>query len=170
MEHCLHVCLQDSTVCAVLRLTALAVAGQAVVDLVGNAHGKWSANQQRADSMALMGRGLRCTSAQVAGLAALLRPGTACWVRQEHATNPLFVDPETKLVVSPKAHDPFDAARPDETGDTLYGRTNVFVREVGLPLPVARHGVLCCAFHTKLVWRRLSRVGFSRACQAPSLP
>lgn len=86
--------------------------------------------------MALMGRGLRCASAHAAGLAALLRPGAACWVRHEHATNPLFADPEAKPVVSPKAHDPFDAARPDEAADTLYGRTNVFVREVSLPLPV----------------------------------
>ena len=78
-----------------------------------------------------MGRGLRCASAQLAGLAALLRPGSACWVRHEHATNPLFADPEAKPVVSPKVHDPFDAARPDEAADTLYGRTNVFVREVG---------------------------------------
>ena len=98
-----------------------------------------------------MGRGVRCGSARVAGLAALLRPGATCWVRQEHAAHPLFAEPEAKPVVSPRVHDPFDAARPDANADTLYGRTNHFVREVG---PVAS----CSA----VLWHSASTVLLSR--------
>lgn len=80
------------------------------------------------------------------GLATLLRT-----VRHQHALHPLFADSET-APVSPKVHDSFDTAQPDAAGDTLYGKTNVFVREARTLLPrlrTARRVVFpsqCCCY------------------------
>ncbi len=66
------------------------------------------------------------------GLGLLLR--TDSGLRHQHSLHPLFADPET-APVSPKVHDSFDAAKPDAAADTLYGKTNVFVREARTHLP-----------------------------------
>lgn len=83
--------------------------------------------------MALAGRGLHASLKGAPPVAALLRLGTG-WLRHEHNQHPLFAEPETKPI-GPRVHDTFDTAKPDAAPDTLYGKTNVFVREVGsLPL------------------------------------
>jgi hypothetical protein len=91
------------------------------------------------------------------GLGLLLR--TDFGLRHQHSLHPLFADPET-APVSPKVHDSFDAAKPDAAADTLYGKTNVFVREARTHLPR-----LCTTRLNAALCPLCSRCASSRRCQ-----